>query len=117
MFALALEFGDFCLIFLIVLFFAGGGAAAARVRRSPRDERKLAALKRQLERVEQKLDLMMARAGIEFVERRPPLSPEVEQALREGLVSKATELYMQATGKSKPEARAYIENVYESYEF
>src|SRR4051794_24513274 len=104
-----LEFTDFLIIGLLV-FFIAGAAGSTVIKRGPSGRRQ-ERLEWAVERLEKKLDLLLAKAGIE-VPPPPKLPEEAVQALREGLVSRATEAYERATGVSHAQAREVVEDAY-----
>jgi len=110
-----LEFKDFFIITLLIIFFAGTAASSTIIRRGPSESR-MARLEWAVERIEKKLDLMLAKAGIEMPP-APPLPPEVLAALREGLISRAIELYERTTGLSHAQARAIVEDAHQRKAF
>ena len=69
MFVAVLTFDDYLVIGLLIFLFTGGHAAASAYFRPPDRNR--------LQRVEQKLDLLLTQLGIEYV---PPLEPEWQVA-------------------------------------
>lgn len=95
-----LEFGDFAIIAAIVAVLAGG-AAAARSLFGPADRQRL-------NRVEQKLDLLLTHAGLDYT---PPTS--TWQALAdEGPDRKiaAIKVYREETGAGLAEAKQAVED-------
>jgi hypothetical protein len=109
-----LEFTDILIIALLILFCAGA-AGSTVIKRGP-SARRQERLEWAVGRLEKKLDLLLAKAGIEAPP-PPKLPEEAVQALREGMVSRATEAYERATGASHAEARAVVEDAYQRKAF
>jgi hypothetical protein len=59
-----LEFGDFCIIAVLIMVLAGGGAAATVYRR-PSGRCMLD--RKRLQRIEDKLDLVLTHLGVKYV--------------------------------------------------
>lgn len=99
-----LEFTDFALIALIVVLLAGGSAAAASYFR-PADRDRLA-------RVEQKLDLLLTFAGLDYT---PPSKAAWQALADEGPARKiaAIKAYREQTGAGLAEAKRTVEEYLE----
>jgi ribosomal protein L7/L12 len=96
-----LEWSDFALIAAIVAVLAGGATAAGGAFR-PRDRERLA-------RVEEKLDLLLAHAGIEYV---PAPKAAWQELADKGCGSKiaAIKVYREETGVGLAEAKRAVED-------
>jgi hypothetical protein len=107
MFAVLDFFPDFCIIFFACALAAGAGSATALFRK--RDAARLL-------RVEQKLDLILKKANLEFV---PPheLPEDALEALRAGQDDQAAELYRKARGIDLEQAKQYIAAVKKSGDY
>jgi ribosomal protein L7/L12 len=99
-----LEFTDFAVIAAIVAVLAGG-AAAARSLLAPADRDRLA-------RVEQKLDLLLTHAGLDYT---PPPKAEWQALADEGPARKiaAIKAYRDHTGAGLAEAKRAVEEYIE----
>lgn len=99
-----LEFTDFAIIAAIVAMLAGG-AAAARSYFRPADRVRLA-------RIEQKLDLLLAHAGLSYT---PPPKSEWQALADEGPTRKisAIKAYREETGADLAEAKRVVEEYIE----
>ena len=95
-----LEFTDFAIIAAIVAVLAGG-AAAARSLFGPADRDRLA-------RVEQKLDLLLTHAGLDYT---PPAKSTWQALADEGPARKiaAIKVYREETGAGLAEAKRAVE--------
>lgn len=95
-----LEFSDFAVIALLILVFAGGRAAAsAYLWPADRDR---------LQRVEQKLDLILTHLGIDYVP--PPKSAWQELADDPGHKIAAIKAYREQYGVGLAEAKKAVED-------
>jgi hypothetical protein len=95
-----LEFGDFAVIALLILAFAGGRAVvSAYLRPADRDR---------LQRVEQKLDLILTHLGIDHVP--PPKSPWQELADDPGYKIAAIKAYREQHDVGLAEAKKAVED-------
>lgn len=98
-----LEFFDFCWISVIVMLFGGGTVVYSYF--GPAD-------KARLRRLEEKMDLLLRRAGIGYEESKEavPLSDEVEGLAQDPEQrAKAIALHSQQAGVSADESRKAIE--------
>ena len=98
-------FPDFCTIFSAVtlaLIIYGGTSVAVRRRDVVR-----------LLRLEQKMDLLLSKAGVEF-NPKYDLPEDAIEALRQGNDEGAAEAYRKARGVGLDQAKAYIEEVKKS---
>ena len=95
-------FPDYCMIFSAVVFgfLIYGGVSVALGKRDVA----------RLLRLEQKIDLLLSRAGLEFASKYD-LPEEAIEALREGNDQQAIEAYRMAKGIDLEQARKHIEEV------
>lgn len=103
LFALALEFGDYALLALLIVVLTGGGAAATAYLRPADRER--------LRRIEHKLDLILTHLGIEYV---APARAAWQQ-LADDPVQKiaAVKAYREEKGVGLAEAKKAVEDYVE----
>jgi hypothetical protein len=92
-----LDIGDYAVIAFLILFLAGGTGVLLK----PRD-------KGQLVRVEQKIDLLLLHAGIQYVP-FADLPPAAAEALRAGNKIQAIKIYREATGVGLKEAKDAVD--------
>jgi hypothetical protein len=101
MFAALDFFPDFCIIFAACALAAGGGSATVLLRK--RDAARLL-------RIEQKLDLILRKANVEYAPAHE-LPEDALEALRGGNDDQAAELYSKAKGIDPERAKQYIAEV------
>jgi hypothetical protein len=99
MFAMILDFSDFAIIGLIVLGLSAGGAAAKVYLRPPDRDR--------LERIEQKLDLILAHLGLAYDP--PPRAKWQELAADPAGKIAAIKAYQEEHGVDLAEAKRAVE--------
>jgi ribosomal protein L7/L12 len=100
-----LEFVDFAIIAAIVLVLASGTAAAARASFGPANRDRLA-------RVEQKLDLLLTHAGLDYT---PPAKAAWQALADEGPARKiaAIRAHREETGAGLADAKRAVEDYIE----